>query len=87
MKGPVAIAGSIPLLCRKSGVKVPIKPATTITAIREVEMARAVKKFPFQNQVKSNKIAAKIMPFKSAKSTSLINLLPVLPFKSSLAKP
>ena len=42
MKGPVAIAGSIPLLWRNNGVKVPIKPATTITAIKDAEIARAV---------------------------------------------
>ena len=31
MKGPVAIAGSIPLLFKNSGIKVPIIPATITT--------------------------------------------------------
>ena len=31
IKGPVAIAGSIPLLSKKRGINVPIIPATIIT--------------------------------------------------------
>jgi hypothetical protein len=46
INGPVAIAGSIPLLFKNNGTKVPIKPATIITATRETEMAKAVFIFP-----------------------------------------
>ena len=41
IKGPVAIAGSIPLLSKKRGINVPIIPATIITITREIEIARA----------------------------------------------
>ena len=40
MNGPVAIAGSIPLLSRKIGIKVPINAATTITNIMDPEIVR-----------------------------------------------
>ena len=46
MKGPVAMAGSMPLLSKNNGIKVPIRPATMITTINEIDMAKAVKKSP-----------------------------------------
>jgi hypothetical protein len=46
MKGPVAIAGSIPLFSRKRGIKVPINPATIMTLNNEIEIARDVLKSP-----------------------------------------
>lgn len=46
IKGPVAIAGSIPLLFKNRGTKVPIKPATIITTTKETEMAIAKAIFP-----------------------------------------
>ena len=49
INGPVAIAGSIPLLSRNNGTKVPISPATIITATRETEMAKAVFTLPSHN--------------------------------------
>ncbi len=42
IKGPVAIAGSIPRLSKNNGIKVPINPATIITTIKEIEIAKAV---------------------------------------------
>ena len=38
IKGPVAIAGSIPFLSKRIGTDVPIKAATTITQSIESEM-------------------------------------------------
>ena len=43
MNGPVAMAGSIPLLSKNRGMKVPIIPATIITITNEIEIARATK--------------------------------------------
>ena len=42
MKGPVAIAGSIPLLFKNSGIKVPIIPATITTATNAIDKAKAI---------------------------------------------
>lgn len=42
MKGPVAMAGSTPLLFKNKGTKVPTRPATTITTTKDTEMAKAV---------------------------------------------
>ena len=42
IKGPVAMAGSIPRLFKNKGTNVPIKPATIITTTSETEMAKAV---------------------------------------------
>ena len=55
MNGPVAIAGSIPRLSKNNGTKVPIKPATMITAINEMEIANAVLKFDLVTQTNRNK--------------------------------
>ena len=41
INGPVAIAGSIPLLSKNRGINVPTIPATIITTTKEIEMARA----------------------------------------------
>ena len=43
IKGPVAIAGSIPLLSKKRGINVRIIPATLITITSEIEISRATK--------------------------------------------
>ena len=87
INGPVAIAGSIPLLFRNKGTKVPIKPATMITATREAEIAKAVFILPSHNHIKPNKNIAKTTPFKAANNISFINRLLILPFTSSFAKP
>ena len=50
INGPVAIAGSIFLLFKNRGTKVPTKPATIMTTTSDTEMANAVKKAPFHNQ-------------------------------------
>ena len=42
INGPVAIAGSIPLLSKNKGTKVPIKPAMIITATSEADIAIAL---------------------------------------------
>ena len=76
IKGPVAIAGSIPLLWRNIGINVPIIPATIITVIKEIDIATEVKNSPFQNQVKTNNTKAKISPFSVAKKVSFINRFP-----------
>ena len=48
IKGPVAIAGSIPLLFKNKGIKVPIIPATITTATKATERASAIFVSPFQ---------------------------------------
>ena len=50
MKGPVAIAGSIPLLFKNSGIKVPIIPATITTATNAIDKAKAISISPFKNK-------------------------------------
>ena len=87
INGPVAMAGSMPLLCKNNGVKVPITPAATVTVTSEIAMAIEVRKSPFQNQVNNNSITANIVQFKSASSISLKTLWPILPLTSSLAIP
>jgi len=42
INGPVAMAGSIPRLFKNKGTKVPMSPATMITATNDIEMANAV---------------------------------------------
>ena len=42
IKGPVAMAGSIPLLCKNKGINVPTIPATIITATKDTDTANAV---------------------------------------------
>ena len=42
INGPVARAGSIPLLCKNNGTNVPMRPATMITAKSETEIAAEV---------------------------------------------
>mgnify|MGYP007079438107 CR=1 FL=1 len=81
------MAGSIPLLFKNNGTNVPTKPATIITATRETEIASAVSVFPWYNQTKKNKKIASITPFKAANNISFSNLLLILPFTSSLARP
>ena len=75
----------MPLLCRNSGIKVPIIPATTVTVIKEMEMAREVRKLPFQSQVKNNSMDAKTVPLSRANNISLISRPVILPLRSSLA--
>lgn len=87
IKGPVAIAGSIPLLSKNNGTNVPMKPATTITAISDMEIANEVGKSPFQIQVKISSKQDRINPFNNANNISFINLLLMLPLMSSLARP
>ena len=87
INGPVAMAGSIPFLCRNNGINVPIIPATIMTATNDNEMAKAVPRSCFQTQTNTNKNKAKIMPFKAAKNISFISRLLTLPLTSSLAKP
>ena len=48
MKGPVSIAGSIPILFKNSGIKVPIIPATITTATNAIDKAKAISISPFQ---------------------------------------
>ncbi len=74
IKGPVAIAGSIPRLSKNKGTNVPMKPATTITAISDMEIANEVGKSPFQIQVKISSKQDRINPFNNANSISFINL-------------
>ena len=50
INGPVAMAGSIPFLCRNNGINVPIIPATIMTATNDNEMAKAVPISCFQTQ-------------------------------------
>ena len=87
INGPVAMAGSIPLLCKNKGINVPTIPATMITATSETETAKAVWKSCCQNHMKPNKNTANIMPFSVAISISLIKRLLMLPLMSSLANP
>ena len=54
INGPVAIAGSIPLLFKNNGTNVPINPATIITTTSDTEMARAVV-WSLVNQTNKNK--------------------------------
>ncbi len=77
----------MPRLSRNKGIKVPIIPATMITAIKDMEMARAVGRFPFQAQVNTSRITASIIPLRVANSISLTSRLLTLPFKSSFANP
>ena len=51
INGPVAMAGSMPRLWRKIGIKVPMIPANKVTDTKESEMAIEVKMAPFQTQV------------------------------------
>ena len=70
INGPVAIAGSIPLLSKKSGIKVPIIPATIITITNEIEIAKATRySSGFHVIINKNKMIAKITPFNMAKTT------------------
>ena len=46
IKGPVAIAGSIPRLSKNNGINVPIIPAIIITAKSDIEIAEEVLKSP-----------------------------------------
>ena len=87
IKGPVAIAGSIPLLSKKRGINVPIIPATIITITSEIEIARATKYSSPENMINKNKITDKINPLRIDKKVSLISLLFTLPLMSSLARP
>ena len=50
IKGPVAIAGSIPLLFKNKGIKVPIIPATITTATKATERASAIFVSPFHDR-------------------------------------
>ena len=56
MNGPVAMAGSIPLLSKNRGMKVPIIPATIITITNEIEIARATKYSSPEIIINKNKI-------------------------------
>ena len=47
IKGPVAIAASIPLLFKNNGINVPIIPATIITTTRDTDKARATENWSF----------------------------------------
>ena len=62
MNGPVAMAGSIPLLSKNRGMKVPIIPATIITITNEIEIARATKYSSPEIIINKNKITDKITP-------------------------
>ena len=55
INGPVAIAGSIPLLSRNNGTNVPIKPATIITTTNDIEIAKARLNSCFHTKTKRNR--------------------------------
>ena len=55
INGPVAMAGSIPRLSKKSGINVPTRPATIITAMSDTEMANDNSNFSVQSHKNKNK--------------------------------
>ena len=78
INGPVAIAGSIPLLFKNKGINVPIIPATIITATKDKDIARATSISLRHKKMKPNKKIANIIPFKIDNKVSLNNLLLIL---------
>ena len=87
INGPVAIAGSIPLLFKKRGMKVPIMPATITTATSDADKANAISISFFHMNTNKNNIKANMTPFKMDRNVSLISLLLILSLISSLARP
>ena len=85
IKGPVAIAGSIPFLSRSIGIDVPIKAATTITQSIESEMV--ILSSIGRLVANPNKIVKnpKMKPFTKLRPSSFKSLLTRLPFTTSFA--
>ena len=87
IKGPVAIAGSIPRLSKTIGTKVPTSAATTITDIIDTAIAMlSVVSWPIikPKSITSN---ANANPFMRLNPTSFSKRLSKLPFTLSFAKP
>ena len=87
IKGPVAIAGSIPFLSKSIGIDVPISAATTIT--QSIESEIVILSSIGSLVAKPNKIVKipKIIPFIKLSPSSFSNLFTKLPFTMSFAKP
>ena len=87
IKGPVAMAGSIPLLFKIMGTKVPIKAAMMITPIMEPAMVRLMSRSCWMIWPNTIKISARAKPLIKLKPTSLKSRLINDPLTTLLAKP
>lgn len=88
MKGPVAIAGSIPLFSSIIGMKVPINEAVIITEIKEIAtVSPNIISRPNNNIPPATRIIASINPFNRLSKTSFTRRFHSEPLKLSFAKP
>ena len=87
MNGPVAIAGSIPLLFKIIGTEVPINAATIMTQSMEKEITRLKSKGCLMRVPKTMVSRPRIIPLIRLNPNSFNNLVIKLPLTTSFAKP
>ena len=88
IKGPVANAGSTPLLSKMIGTKVPIMEAIMITETSDMATVSPTLISKPKKYIPADiNSAASTNPFNKLNETSLINLFHQEPLKLSLAKP
>ena len=87
IKGPVAMAGSIPLLFKMMGTKVPISAAMMMTPVMEPAMVRLMLRSCLMMKPKSISIKARAKPLIRLRPISLKRRLTNDPFITLLASP
>ena len=87
IKGPVAMAGSIPLLLRMMGTKVPINAAMMITPIIDPATVRLMTRSCWMIMPKSMRITERAKPLIRLNPTSLKSRWTSEPLTTLLAKP